>query len=77
MDFEKQMRGLRKVNVFLSDHIADSVQPGIQLVRNPGLCDMGRGNDCDSDLRLGMSVALPLWIGRYSPSFGLVGWPSG
>ena len=34
VDFEKQMRGPRKVNVFLGDHIVDGGKPGIQLVRD-------------------------------------------
>ena len=32
VDFEKQMRGLWKLNVFLSDHIVDDGEPGIQPV---------------------------------------------
>ena len=32
VDFEKQMRGLWKVNMFLSDHIVDGGEPGIQPV---------------------------------------------
>jgi hypothetical protein len=32
VDFEKQMRGLWEVDVFLSDHIENDSQPGIQPV---------------------------------------------
>ena len=71
------MRGLRKVNVFLSDHIPDGGKPGIELVRNPGLRNAGPCDHCCPGRDLDVSVGIPLWMNGYGPSLGLVGWPSG
>ncbi len=77
VNFKEQVRGLRKVNVFLGDHIADDGQPGIQLVRNPRLGNAGLRDHRDSGRHLGVSVGIPVWASGYGPSLELVGWPSG
>ncbi len=72
VDFEKQMRGLRKVNVFLSEYIADDGQPSIQLVGNAWLHDASFRDNCDSSPCRGVSVVLPLWVSGNGPPFGRV-----
>lgn len=48
VDFEEEVGGLRDVDVFLDGHIADDVQPGIQLVRDSRLCNVGLRDNSDS-----------------------------
>jgi len=72
VDFEKQMRGLRKVNVFLSDYTADNGQPSIQLDGNAWLHDAGLRDNCDSSPCRGVSVVLALSVGGNGPPLGLV-----
>ena len=71
------MRSIREVNLLLGDRLADDGQPGIQLIRNTWLSNTGLGDQRDSGRYHDMSVGVPLWVGRYSPSLGLEGWPSG
>ena len=67
------MRGLWKVNMFLSDYIADGGKPGIQLVRNPRLENAGHCDHRNSGRRLDVSIGVPLRVNGYGPSLGLVG----
>jgi len=76
VNFKKQVGGLRKGDMFLGNHIVDHGQPGIQLVRNTRLGNVGLRNKCDSCLPFDVSVALPLRVSGYRPSLGLVRWPS-
>ena len=67
----------QKVNVFFGDHIVNNGKPGIQLLRNFGLRNAGLRNYGDPLLRRAMGIALTLWVRRYGPSLGLVGWSLG
>jgi hypothetical protein len=73
VDVEKKVRGLWKVNTFLSDHIVDGGKPSIQLVHNPRLQNAGHYNHCDSGRHLDVSVGIPLRVNGYGPSLRLVG----
>ena len=73
MNIEIYVRGLWKVNMFLSDHIADGGKPGIQLVRNPRLENAVHCNHRNSGRHLDVSVGDPLRVNGYGPSLGLVG----
>ena len=67
------MGSLRKLDVLFGDHIADNCHPGIQLVRNLRISNMGLRDNCDSCLRLAMGVALTLWVVRNGPPLCMVG----
>lgn len=77
VNFEKQVRGLQKVNVFLGDHIADDGQPGIQLFRDLRLDNASLSDHRESSGHLGVSVGIPLWVSGYRPSLELEGRSSG
>jgi hypothetical protein len=77
MYFQEEVGSLPKLNVFLGDHIADNVYPGIQLVRNPGIRNTGLRDNCDSGWRLAMGVAFTLWVIGNGPPLGMIGRPLG
>ena len=61
------------MDMVISGKAANQGQPTIQLIRDSWLKDMGLSDECNSCLRLIVSVALSLWMNRYLPSLGLVG----
>ena len=75
VNFEKQVRGLRNVDVLLGGQSPDRCDPALQLLRNSTFRYISLCDDRNPTFRVKVRVTFTLWVNGDCPSLRTIGGP--